>query len=68
MPLRPLRYSCVLNGNVFAGCMRSIYGIRLAKVYVESDPIQFLVADHVDHSATKPVFNRGVTLKDSWVK
>ena len=28
----------------------------------------YFVADRVDHSATKPVFNRVVTLKDSWGK
>ena len=28
----------------------------------------YFVADRVDHSATRPVFNRVVTLKDSWGK
>jgi glutaminyl-tRNA synthetase len=28
----------------------------------------YFVADRMDHSATKPVFNRVVTLKDSWGK
>ncbi len=28
----------------------------------------YFVADRVEHAATRPVFNRGVTLKDSWGK
>jgi len=28
----------------------------------------YFVADVVDHSARHPVFNRTVTLKDSWAK
>jgi glutaminyl-tRNA synthetase len=28
----------------------------------------YFVADRVDHSATAPVFNRTVTLRDTWAK
>jgi len=53
--------------------------IRQTQAYVEasamehSEPIQFerhgfFVADSNDHSATAPVFNRSVTLKDSYKK
>ena len=39
-----------------------------AETAFQFERLGFFVADRYDHSAEKPVFNRAVTLRDSWAK
>ncbi len=36
--------------------------------HFQFERLGYFVADRYDHSATRPVFNRSVGLKDSWAK
>jgi len=60
-----------LNPNsikVAQGYVEPSAGSLPAETRVQFERHGYFVTDRVDHTSTKPVFNRVTTLKDSWGK
>ena len=54
--------------RVVSGFVEPSLADAAAEAVVQFERLGYLVADRYDHAPGKPVFNRTVTLRDSWVK
>jgi glutaminyl-tRNA synthetase len=54
--------------RVVSGFVEPVLADAVAETVVQFERLGYFVADRHDHAPGKPVFNRTVTLRDSWAK